>query len=299
MTIDDGVKFIGSECFFGCENLKKVVLPQSVEKIKTAAFMDCAALAEVKLPDKMSDIGAYAFANCKSITEIAFPEGLKWISESTMLKCSGLKTVTFPDGIRAVETSAFQECSALEGFELPMLTVSIGDKSFYNCRSLNKVVLPPSITRFGTRVFFPKMGQNMIPKLTVYCSNNSAVYEFCKKNSIKSKAAENMPATAPTLKNNTYAIELAYWMKDKDAEAIQDMKIQTVQILNIPDYEADDFFIEEEGNCKELHALIPLNLSIEETEELLGKLPSSCYVQVIHAYDGKIDEAAKNSQSPF
>ena len=41
--------------------------------------------------------------------------------------------------------------------------------------------------------------------------------------------------------------------------------------------DADDFFIEEEGNCKELHALIPLSLSIEETEELYNALKKTGY----------------------
>jgi hypothetical protein len=297
VVIQEGVTMIGSEAFFGCKRLKSVELPESVDSIKTGAFAECSKLSAITMPEKMSDIGAYAFYKCESLTNMEFPGGLKWISKQCMAHCKALQNLTLPEGIRSIEASAFNECIALENITVPNSTVAIGDKAFYGCRGLNKVTIPPSVTRLGTRIFFPKMGQNMIPKLTVYCSNGSPIYIYCRSNNIKSKYATGMPGNAPNIKNKAYALEIAFWLNDKDEQAIQEIKENLMSALEIPEYVAADYMLPDEGMSKELHALFPLDMPVADAENYCKKLPASAYIQILHVYDGIIDVAAKNGSS--
>lgn len=297
VVLQEGVTIIGSEAFFGCKHLRSIDLPESVDSIKTAAFAECIRLEAITMPEKMSDIGPYAFFKCESLTNMEFPSGLKWISKNTMAYCKALQTLSLPEGIRSIEASAFNECIVLEGVVVPNSTVAIGDKAFYGCRALNKVTIPPSVTRLGTRIFFPKMGQNMIPKLTIYCSNGSPIYIYCRSNNIKSKWATGMPATAPNIKNKVYALEIAFWLNDKDEETIQEIRNELASALDVPEYVAADYMLQDEGLSKELHAIFPLDMPVADAENYCKKLPASAYIQILHAYDGVIDVAAKNGSA--
>ena len=53
-------------------NLKKVVLPGSIETIGGHAFLNCTSLASVELPSSLEKIKSGAFEGCTSLTEINY-----------------------------------------------------------------------------------------------------------------------------------------------------------------------------------------------------------------------------------
>ena len=42
VVLNDGLEYIGSNCFSGCDNLKEIEIPSSVTKIHPTAFFSCA-----------------------------------------------------------------------------------------------------------------------------------------------------------------------------------------------------------------------------------------------------------------
>ncbi|MEE9341728.1 MAG: leucine-rich repeat domain-containing protein, partial [Thermoplasmata archaeon] len=77
---------IGRSAFFGCSNLKEVVIPKGVSKIERSAFANCANLQEVSIPRSLESLGEWAFMNCTNLNSITLPESTSTESH-TFLNC--------------------------------------------------------------------------------------------------------------------------------------------------------------------------------------------------------------------
>lgn len=77
VIIPDGVTVIDDEAFWGCGNLEKVILPNSLKRIGKSAFQFCDSLTEINIPDKVTVLDDFAFANCSSLTRISVTKKLK------------------------------------------------------------------------------------------------------------------------------------------------------------------------------------------------------------------------------
>lgn len=66
------ITFIDSQAFYGCENLKMVILAEGIEVLAGSAFKDCTSLESITLPSTLATIGYEAFFNCTSLTTIEF-----------------------------------------------------------------------------------------------------------------------------------------------------------------------------------------------------------------------------------
>ena len=63
--------------FEGCENLKRIVIPDSITNIGFACFKDCISLEEVFIPDSVTHIGFGVFAGCKNLKKVSLPAHLE------------------------------------------------------------------------------------------------------------------------------------------------------------------------------------------------------------------------------
>ncbi len=158
--------FIDTAAFAVCTSLKKIVLPQNVEKIVVSqgAFLDCENLKSFDFSNVIS-IYDMAFENCKNLTKVNFSDNLEVIGCHAFAG-TGIKTVTIPskaslecemdpDGDHMDDMfpyedwgGQFRDCKNLK-------TVVFEDKeksklyipyyTFTNCTSLKKVYLPDDI----------------------------------------------------------------------------------------------------------------------------------------------------------
>lgn len=72
VALPKGLKKIGSQAFFACDNWQDTLrIPLSVTHIGTAAFSGCTALTSIELPaDSLKEIGDFAFAHCTGLRTI-------------------------------------------------------------------------------------------------------------------------------------------------------------------------------------------------------------------------------------
>ena len=70
IEVSPNVKFIRPECFYECENLESVSLPNALTGIYEKSFYGCSYLASIKLPPYLVSIGDYAFAECSSLAHV-------------------------------------------------------------------------------------------------------------------------------------------------------------------------------------------------------------------------------------
>ena len=90
-------------------DIKTVVIGNSVTTIGDHAFQYCYSLTEVTIGDSVTEIGAHAFYGCDSLT-----------------------AVTIPDSVTEIGDYAFRWCDALTSIRFEGSAPTIGDDAFYN-----------------------------------------------------------------------------------------------------------------------------------------------------------------------
>lgn len=91
IQIPKGVEIIGERCFFGNEQLKTVLCPDSLLEIREQAFEGCVTLQNIVLSDKLRRIEREAFAECKKLLKCNLCDALEYIGEYAFRRCFLLK----------------------------------------------------------------------------------------------------------------------------------------------------------------------------------------------------------------
>lgn len=66
--IPETVTTIGTDAFWGCNLLTKIIIPSSVNSIGIRAFRECTGLTTITIPATVSSINAFAFTSCTGLT---------------------------------------------------------------------------------------------------------------------------------------------------------------------------------------------------------------------------------------
>ena len=71
----DDIKKITTLCEkYVKKDIKKIVIPESVEHIGYYAFWNCTSLESIEIPESIKHIGTHAFHYCTSLTSIEIPK---------------------------------------------------------------------------------------------------------------------------------------------------------------------------------------------------------------------------------
>ncbi len=99
--------------FIDGQEIKELVVPNSVRKIGNYAFTDCLAFTSVIINHNVTSIGAYAFYGCTGLSKIELPHGVTSIGQNAFYGCSALQSVTLGDRVQSIGEQAFYGCSNL------------------------------------------------------------------------------------------------------------------------------------------------------------------------------------------
>lgn len=136
------------------ENLKEVLLPNSVTRIDGYAFDRVHSLCKVELPDKLETIGEFAFYKCSNITNITIPNGVTTIEEDAFGNCNSLYSITIPNSVTTIGSSTFKDCEELMNISLPSNLTKIKSSTFSGCSSLKNIKIPEGVTAVGRYAFW-------------------------------------------------------------------------------------------------------------------------------------------------
>lgn len=169
IKIGTGVTGIGSNAFSGSK-AKGVDISNTVTRIGNSAFRNCANLKRVVLPDSLESIGSYAFEGCKKLGDMSdvkdiltdyeqyeiqvLPAGLKEIGKGAFTKCTSLKKVRFEGENVTLGEKVFQGCTALEQIVLPAKLDKIPQEMFKDCSSIQTIEIPETVTEIGSGAFY-------------------------------------------------------------------------------------------------------------------------------------------------
>ena len=125
----DGGYYVGGPWRY--DDIKRVIIGDSVTSIGNSAFIQCFFLTSVTIPNSVTTIGDGAFKDCSALT-----------------------SVTIPNSVTTIERSAFSSCTNLQKVNIGNSVKSIGEQAFYECTKLTQIsseaVVPPTC---GLNVF--------------------------------------------------------------------------------------------------------------------------------------------------
>lgn len=185
VDIRSGITAVGSNAFFGCDQLQVISLPDTVTQLDKNAFGNCAALSSILVdaknpayksmdgalyskdgtvlikcpadaetfvvPDGVTTIGDYAFFGAKSLKNVYFPEGsLTTIGAMAFEFCTGLTAVILPAGVTEIGMYAFAHCSKLRSIDLPVSLTHMGETAFLSVGSIEAGIADLNVNYAGT-----------------------------------------------------------------------------------------------------------------------------------------------------
>ena len=178
------------------EEIKDLVIPNSVTNIRNYAFQGCSGLTSVTISNSVTSIGEHAFVDCSGLTSVTIPNSVTCIGRYAFAHCSGLKNVTIPNSVSSLENSAFYNCSGLTSVKFGNSITSIGEYAFRNCSGLTNVTIPNSVTSIGMCAFYDNSSlTSVIIGCGVNTINKSAFAE-CPELTDVYCYAEKVPSTS-------------------------------------------------------------------------------------------------------
>ncbi|MBR5854175.1 MAG: leucine-rich repeat protein, partial [Paludibacteraceae bacterium] len=190
------------------QEIKDLVIPNSIDTINDYAFYNCGSLTSVTIPNSVTSIGNSAFRGCSSLTSVTIPNRVTSIYDYAFYKCSSLTSVTIGNSVTSIESTAFSGCSSLTSVTINSDAIvnkayssssnisnifgsqvteyiigddvkGIGNYAFESCSSLTSVTIPNSVTSIGEYAFSfcPYLTSVNIPKSVT--SIESGVFYNC------------------------------------------------------------------------------------------------------------------------
>ena len=95
------------------QNIKDLVIPNTVDSIHNYAFYGCNALTSITINNSVTDIGYSAFYSCSSLSSVAIGNGVTKIGNSAFAGCTGLNLLCLGTGIQSIAAGAFADCTKL------------------------------------------------------------------------------------------------------------------------------------------------------------------------------------------
>ena len=167
LVIPNSVTSIGNYAFYDCDGLTSVTIGNSVTSIGEYAFYECSGLTSVTIPNSVTSIGEEAFYFCSGLTSVHISDIAAWcnidfgdsysnpLSYAHHLYLNGeeVKDLEIPNSVTSIGTYAFSGCSGLTSVTIPNSVTIIGQNAFSDCSGLTSVTIPNSVESIGDDAF--------------------------------------------------------------------------------------------------------------------------------------------------
>ena len=190
--------------FKDCEDLQRLIIPDSVSEVVSDIFGFCISLEAFEVsssnphlcsqdgvlfskdmkqlmqypqarrgsytvPNGVTTIRMLAFECCHGLTALTIPDDVTTIGFSAFAYCVNLEQVTLSSRLQEIDYTLFTHCVSLDAIRIPHSVTAIKNGAFDSCKSLKSVVLPPNLGIIGLNAFMgcASLEEISIPAQTV------------------------------------------------------------------------------------------------------------------------------------
>ena len=204
LVIPNSVTSIGAAAFYGCSGLTSVTIPNSVTTMGRASFYNCSGLTSVTIGNNVTSIEGSAFWGCSGLASVTIPGSVTNIGTYAFYNCRNLTSVTIPNSVTNIGESAFQLCDGLTSVIIGNSVSSIGKEAFNCCSGLTSVTIPNSVTSIGEHAF---SGCSNLTSVMIGCGVKvieSRAFASCKELTDVYCWAEKVPSTSTAAFHDSY-----------------------------------------------------------------------------------------------
>ena len=90
------------------QEIKDLVIPNTVDSIHNYAFCRCSSLTSITIPNSVTSIGYYTFADCSSLTSVAIGNSVMSIDRCAFADCSSIASINIPESVTNIGYAAFE-----------------------------------------------------------------------------------------------------------------------------------------------------------------------------------------------
>lgn len=135
--------------FLGCENLRKIELPETLKSLGEGSFRECSSLESMTIPSGVTRLPKFLFYWCENLKRVKLPAKLTAIERGCFCFCRSLESVSFPSGLKNIGMNAFSRCESLEKIVVPSSVNELESYAFSDCRNLKKITFPRNGAMLG------------------------------------------------------------------------------------------------------------------------------------------------------
>lgn len=124
VTIGNSVTTIGGQAFYNCNGLTSVHITDIAAWCRIAfweyvsnpliyanhLYLNGEEIKDLVIPNSVTSIGCYAFSGCTGLTSVTIPNSVTSIGNNAFSDCSGLTSVTIPNSVTSIGNDAFAGC---------------------------------------------------------------------------------------------------------------------------------------------------------------------------------------------
>lgn len=255
---------LSEDCFLGCSNLEKVVLPETLTTISKNAFKNCSNLQTVSAKNNVTQIEPYAFSGCVNLKSIDLSNVIK-LGNNAFENCNSIGLVTFNSNLTNIPAASFKNCTSLSFTTLPKNLLTIGDEAFEGCGTIKELTIPVSTTNIGKEAFTNCYNIQTVDIANYNAIKNGDLYSvFGKLNKLTKVVLDNVssiPSNSFAFSPNVQSISIGGNVLSIGENAFKDCaKLVSCNISgNINRIDARAFY-----NCNSLKELVFNGLSLSE-----------------------------------